>query len=623
MAVIVGLCASITACSNTSKSENKNESKSSSNVSGTFEGTGTGKIGEVRVSVTLENGSIKEVKVTSQSETESIAKPAIEQIPAAIVKNQSVKVDVVAGATMTSNGIIDGVKAALTKAGVKVSEYEKEVSAQAGETIEDKADIVIVGAGAAGLMAAYEASEKGASVIVLEKGSSAAVSNFALCGGPAAVETKLQKEENANVTVNQLYNALYDHANGTVNAKALKESVEGSGVAVDALLDLGVDMELWQDAYGVGYRARHYLIDEGSKRVDPITAQIEKNGGKFYYGTPGKSIIMENGKAVGVKAEKADGTIVNVKADAVFVSTGGFLGSKEKVKEIFGDINLVSLGNNLSVGDGMDMVLEAGGTLGQNFAVLGNEVGGANSKIEGSLFTPEWNLVNDNLIYWITGGLLVNGSGERFVNEKLVADAPLATGGQAILQEGKAYAVVDQKMYEANYKTGIYEYLGKPKNWISAHELPQTDASKEKEYLEAAIKEGWAYKADSIKELGEHFGLANLEETVKEYNKLCKSGKDTEFDKDTAFMKEIGEGPYYIFEYEPSAWGTNGGLKVDNNLRALTPDNKPIEGLYVGGVDAGSLYAAPYYDSPGASVGIALGSGVYGAETMLEYINKK
>ncbi len=621
-ALIMVLGASMVACGNSNKSEENKDNTSGTAISGTYEGKGAGKIGDVKVSVTLDNGKITEVKVTEQNETESIAKPAIEQIPAAITEHQSLKVDAVTGATVTSNAIVEGVKAALTEAGATVADYEKEVTAQAGETIEETADIVVVGAGAAGLMAALEATEKGASVIILEKASSATASNFAMCGGPAAVETKIQETENAVVTRDQLFDALYGFANGTVNAKALKESVIGSGIAVNKLDELGLEMFLWGDPYNVGYRARHFIVSGGNDRIDPIVNKIEAQGGKFYYGTPGEKIIMENGKAVGVQAKKADGTILNVKAKAVFMATGGFLGSQEKVKEYFGDINLVSLGSNLSTGDGIDMVLEAGGTLGSNFAVLGNEFAGATSKLEGNTFTPDWHLANDNLIHWITGGLLVNQSGDRFINEKLVADAPLATGGEALLKVGKAYAIIDQAAYEANYKTGMYEYLGKPENWTSGHELMQTDASKEAEHLESAIKEGWGFKADTIKELAEHFNLANLEETVANYNELCKVGTDTEFGKASNFMKEIGKGPYYIFEYEPSAWGTNAGVKVDNRLNALTPDNKPIEGLYVGGVDAGNLYSSPYYNSPGTSVGIALGSGVYAAEVMLDYINK-
>ena len=75
--------------------------------------------------------------------------------------------------------------------------------------------------------------------------------------------------------------------------------------------------------------------------------------------------------------------------------------------------------------------------------------------------------------------------------------------------------------------------------------------------------------------------------------------------------------PFYIFEYAPSAWGTNGGIKVDASLRALDENNEPIEGLYIAGVDTGSMYSMPYYDNPGSSVGLALGSGVLAANEII------
>lgn len=626
-ALVFTLSLSLTACSASSKKADekepvKNETQTTTKANGTYQGKATGKMGDVAVSVTFKEGVITDVTVTEQSETEGIATPALEGIPVAIVDHQSVNVDTITGATMTSNAIIDAVKDCITQAGAQVEEYSKEVVNEAGETIELEADIVVVGAGAAGLMAAYNATKGGANVIVLEKGASAAVSNFAMCGGPAAVNTYLQEQEGAVVTVDQLYDDLYEFSKTTVNATALKESVIGSGVAVNTMIDLGIKMDLWGDPYGTGYRARHFLLDEGATRVDPIVNKIEEQGGTFYFGTTGTEVIMEDGKAVGMMAQKSDGTIVKVNAKAVLISTGGFLGNEDMIDEIFGDINLVSLGNNLSTGDGINMVLNAGGVLGRNFAVLGNECGGANTKMEAPTYNADWLLGNDNLVFWITGGLLVDRNGERFMNEKVIADTPLATGGQAIIQQGVSYAIIDQKFYEASINEGIYEYMGKPENWIAGEEILPTSPEKAEEYLQTAINEGWAFKADTIEELAKHFGLENLSATVDSYNAMCEAGEDTQFGKEANFMLGLGEGPYYAFEYEPSAWGTNGGVKVDSHMRAITPSNEAIEGLYVAGVDAGSIYASPYYESPGASVGLALGSGVYAAGEMLEYIKK-
>ena len=105
-----------------------------------------------------------------------------------------------------------------------------------------------------------------------------------------------------------------------------------------------------------------------------------------------------------------------------------------------------------------------------------------------------------------------------------------------------------------------------------------------------------------------------LEATVERYNGFCEAGVDSDFGKDVAFLKPVKTAPFYAFEYVPSAWGTNGGVKVDSHLRAMDAENNPIPGLYVAGVDQGSAYCVPYYTNPGASVGLALGSGVYVAK---------
>ena len=489
-----------------------------------------------------------------------------------------------------------------------------------GKTVEYQADIVIVGAGAAGLMAALTASEAGAKVIVLEKGASALQSNFATCGGPAGAETVVAKEAGVTVSNKEIYEHLYAFANTTVDAKLLWEIWRRAGVAIDKMVGLGIPFELNEDVYGVGFRARHQFQAGGAARINPITSKIEANGGQFLYETPGKSILMENGKAVGVQGINANGDTVIVKAKAVMTCTGGFQGNEEMLHEHFGDVNVVSLGSNMATGDGINMVLEAGGTLDRNFGVLGNEGSGNNSKTAINVaFFPGF---NQNLAFWMYGGLYVDRDGDRFINEKRVADFPLALGGEAVLRQGKVYAVVDSAFYDACCTEGAYSYMGKPENWVSGTELWVPVMDKGKEQLQQAIDEGWAYKADTLAECAKYFGLENLEATVAEYNDMCAKGEDTLYGKPANFMRPIGKGPYYVFEYEAGAWSTFGGVKTDSYLRAVGANGDAIPGLYCGGCEVGSYYAVPYYDGPGSCVGISVGSGVWAAENMLSYIGK-
>lgn len=486
---------------------------------------------------------------------------------------------------------------------------------EASETKE--CDVAVVGAGAAGLMAALKLARAGKRVVVVEKAETVGMSNFSMCGGPTACETKLQAQENATVSLDTIFTYMYDFSRTSVNGKLLRNSLAHTGEAIDSMLDLGIPMTLIPDTYGVGFRGRHMFDVGGMERVQPIADAITEAGGEIITKTAGEKVIMEGGKAVGVQTD-AD---LDIMAKAVLVSTGGFLGNEDMQREHF-NTPVYALGNVLSDGGGIKMVLDAGGSLDRNFAVLGNECGAVSKGTEGWPFTPDWHNVNEHCGYWLFGGLYVDPAGDRFIAEDRIAQFPLAIGGEALLRTGKAYIVMDEDYYQACQNGGIFAYLGQPAQWVSG---PMADyyaptAANAEEHLKQAIDQGWAKKADTIAELAQAFDLINLEKTVEQYNEFCAAGADADFGKNAAFLKPVAKAPFYIFEYIPSAWGTNGGVKVDANLRAVDGENKAIEGLYVAGVDQGSVYSVPYYTNEGSSVGLALGSGAFAADVISEFI---
>jgi fumarate reductase/succinate dehydrogenase flavoprotein domain protein len=473
-----------------------------------------------------------------------------------------------------------------------------------------------VGAGAAGMNAALEASQAGLKVLVLEKGATIGVSNAAQAGGPSACETVVQAEEDQTVTVETLFRYMYDYSHSLANAYLLRNVLSVSGETINSMVEAGVGMYLRPDNYGAGFRARHGFEERGDDRFQPVKEKVESLGGQFLLETAGKSVIMENGAAAGVLAERSDGTPVEVRAKAVLICTGGYLGNEAMMAEHFGEVKINPLGNTLSDGAGINMVVEAGGVLDRNWSIIANEFAGANQKGGGWSFSA-----NQNFKYAVYGGLMVNREGERFFNEEVIATMALSEGGEATLREGLYYSVIDQAYFDACREEGIYSYLGSPENWyvgkmtLAAALLDQNEAQ-----LQEAIDQGWAYRADTIEEAAAYFGLENLPQTVAEYNAMCEAGEDTRFYKDPTFLTSVSEGPFYVFEYEPSAWGTLGGVKVDSRLRALTAGNEAIPGLYVAGVDAGSMYTAPYYSNEGAALGLAMASGTWAAKEMVQYL---
>ncbi len=613
--VVSMVIGTLAGCSNQTPQAPAASTNMSSLKAGTYTATAKGKNGDVKVEVTFDDTSIVDVKVLEHTETAGICEAPIEKIPAQILENQSIMVDGVSGATMTGNAIIKAVKDCIAQADGKVENFSavQEVEAKTEEVYD--AQLAIVGAGAAGLMAALSASEQGINVIVLEKAATIGSSNGAVAGGPSTSSNKVQEAEGEGVSADKLFDYMYNYSQGTVNSLLLRKAINAGGPLMDKLFDMGLEATLLPDNYDVGFRARVRLLVKGEERFKMVQNFVEEKGGQFLFETTGEHVITnEDGKVIGLTGTKADGTPVKINTDAVLLATGGYLGNEEMLAEHFGNVGIVPLGNTLSTGDGITMALEAGGELEKNsFSLIFNEFAGENEKSEG------WRN-NDNLKYAIYGGLLVNDEGTRFMNEEVMATRPLA-GGEEILRQGYFYSVINEEYFNAMSEKGIWEYLGKPEGWYVGKMTQEGRVLKAVgEKFDNAVKEGWAYKADTIEELAEYFELENLSDTVTEYNAMCEAGVDNTFGKSNYFLTSIGEGPYYIFQYQSSAWGTLGGVKVDDKLRVINADFEPIPGLYAAGVDAGSLFTTPYYGNEGAALGLSLSSGNVAGTEISEYI---
>ena len=494
-------------------------------------------------------------------------------------------------------------------------------------------DAVVVGAGAAGLMAAMELAAAGKKTYLLEKGITVAVSNGSQAGGPALAETRVQAAEGATVSVETLYECEYGFSRGTVNGSLLRKCTSAGERVVSNFMDNGVNMGLRIDSYGMGFRARHNFANlegtqlRGLDRFGPLIEKFEADGGVLECLREAVQLVKEGDAVTGVLVRNGeDKSIIQYNCKAVLIATGGYAGNDERLRQIFGDLSVWPLCNTLSTGQGFDMVLEAGGIADRNWALCCNEFGGANHKIP-DIHGGAMRSASPALEPALYGGLIVNRNGDHFMNEQYLSDRPLALGGEMALREGLYYAVLDQEMMDAVSTVGIRGYYGDPEDWyVGCHgsvffkggenvvraDLPES--------VDAAVEQGWAAKG-TLAECAAVFGMANLEKTVEEYNALCEAGEDTQFYKAPYLLHKLSGDTYYVFEYEPSIWSTFGGVKTDDYCRALAKDLSVIPGLYVAGVDNGSLYCSPYYENEGASLGIAFTSGIVAADCMLEFLN--
>ena len=592
---------------------------------GTYTGVGTGKDGDVQVFVTFEGGRIASVEVGEHNETPGICEPAIERIPTAIVESQSIAVDVVTGATMTSQAIIDAVADCIAQAGGSEEDFRAEVAVEKStDVVELDCDVVIVGAGGSGMSAAMAANQAGAKVIIVEKSASIGGSSV-MSMGMGAVGSSMQAEsEMGQFTVSQWMSDWMAQQNYMVSAPMIYKYMTESGKTVDWLLENGVEMNYTGHEQGAleGNPIATYHVWGGEGLAANLQKNLERiveNGGEIYTETAGKSIIMENGAAAGIVAEQADGTTLNIHAKAVVIATGGYGASAEMMEAVLG-FKTNGINSGTQTGDGINMGVEAGAaTEGlENVEFHGVAIPNELKPADLAFGAPDLVglLVQDPSAVW------VNADGYRFTNENICYDTAYL-GNITSRQGDQYYAVINQKIVD------IWENEGQAaEGRVTANTgfgpLP-VDQPWEglTEALEKYMASGGVIKADTLDELAEKLGVNadHLKETFEMYNASCEKGEDEYLCKPAEFLTAMEEGPYYAIIGRSSELCTLGGLKITTDMEVVSTQNEVIPGLYACGADAcGSMFNRVYVSYEGVTMGWAMTSGRLAGEGAAAYI---
>ena len=405
---------------------------------GTIEGERFGSpavITPTKVAVTVDETSILSVEVLETSDNPGFIEPVIERIPAAVVEQQSVAVDVVTGCTMTSQAVLSGVTQALTEAGANLAGFSK-ATPKVDATEEYTTDFVVVGAGGSGTVAAMKAVEAGLDVVILEKCGKVGGESVCSTGMMTLGSTYLAEQSGTEgTTIEVVFDELMDYANYKCNASVLRAFLENNGSTADYLA------EHWSQTTNPGYTkmaAKKNGMDTG-KGTDKYNvlydAFIIPNGGKLMLETTAEELIVEDGKVTGVRATKQDGTKVTVHAKAVLLATGGYAGNSEMLKEYLHSDNFYLYGLSTNTGDGLRMALAAGAGLNLQMSPHFAEFC-SNLKVD--FYAGYMKFIN------YVGLLQVDPEGNRFYNEEQGAVDPLAKGTSALGAVGYAYAVFTQ-----------------------------------------------------------------------------------------------------------------------------------------------------------------------------------
>lgn len=496
---------------------------------------------------------------------------------------------------------------------------------KAEETAE--ADVVVVGCGAAGFMAALRAAKAGAKVIVLEKGGNLSAPNGIYVSGPFAVGTDVlqNKPGGTTLTVDDAFKHVMEYSHWTPNPALMRRCLETSKDAVAQLEEIGYTFEERNFRFEtpfMGEKGGFHLITVPSDQRGALwESAISQHGIDVRFDTALVSLATdESGAVTGVNALEREKKGITFSAKAVILAAGGYLGNRDLQERFLHTrkLNVARGGESICTGDTIVAAEKIGAALEKTWGYCPCEYGGTH---EGASRPAKQDKFDQNTAFkfGLYGCLLVDAEGKRFIDEGLLCDYPMSYGSEQILKNSPWYAVVDQAYVDAMTTQGLYEYTtakgATEETWFIGNYFKDRILDKLPADIEEGIAEGWCFKANTIEELAEHFGLDELPATVKRYNGYCEEGEDTEFGANPWYLSPVATPPFYVTENEPSAWSTFGGLRIDDCCRVLAAEtNDPIPGLFAAGTDAGSLYYSPYYDIPGFCYGLCIDSGYIAAE---------
>ncbi|MDL2060072.1 FAD-dependent oxidoreductase [Mesosutterella sp. AGMB02718] len=572
---------------------------------GTYRAEYPGQNGMVPVTVTFSKNKIEKIVVGENKETVGIGQTAVKKLPGRIQQYQSLGVDRVSGATVSSVAILQAVANCVEQAGGDVNALLKPVRARqvnAKKTLSS--DLVVIGGGAAGMIAAINASQQGLKVILLEKQEFLGGAS-SICGGVVDTEGSAAQRALGEKTDTPTKFAFDLMANGQQknDLSGLTFYAENLGRSIDWVVSQGVQLDMKK---GFAFRAEHKtprvipLLGGCPRYAQTLREVLGRSRAKVMLSTRATDLITRKGAVTGVRAKASDGTSYTIKSKAVLLATGGYGYNKEMLQ---GDLkSALYYGPVSSTGDGHKMAEKAGAAMqlmeyGKIYPQgIESSPGIAKSTLQGN------NAAYDN------SGILVDLKGRRVVNEKGTGHAILSV----LLKQPKhtLFLLMDKPSFEAFRSVSA-------NNGISQTDIDQwlkNNGSQAPLFIHG----------ETLKEAADRAGIDSraLEETVSRYNSFVKNGKDEDFSRPVRFMKKTisGKGPYYIVEQKPRFATTMGGVVLDTSLHVLDKAGRPIPHLYAAGEVGNSVHGTD--SAPGANVGWGITSGKSVSDVIVKEIRR-
>ena len=587
----------LTACGGSASS-----TSAAGGVSGSFTGTAKG-MGEVSVTLTLTDNVITDCTAKGDEETPGIGSVVIEQFPGEVVEGNTINLDSISGATITSNAFVEAAKAALTEAGLNPDDYMAKADKTAnGETVSYDADVVVIGAGGAGMTAAMTAADAGQKVVILESQAMVGGNSARATGGMNAAKTVYQDENEFdqaagvektlataaekyadNETITALAKTVSEQwaayqanptgyfdsvelmeldtmvgGKGINNPELVKTLCEGTADAIDWLDENGITLHNVSSFGGASVKRIHRPVNEegkvvsvGAYMIPLLQENCEKRGIDIVLNTTVDTILTDaNGAAVGVSGTDKDGNTVVVNAKSVILATGGFGANLDMVTQYKPELAGF-------------MTTNAAGAQGQGIE-MATAIGAGTVDMDQIQIHPT---VEANTAALITEGLrgdgaiLVNANGERFIDEVGTRDVVSAA---EIAQPGSySWLIVDQAMADAS------------------------------SVIQGYIKKGYTKTGATYEELAKELDVdpATFANTMETWNGYVEAKNDPDFGR-TSFANPLNNGPYYAIKVTAGVHHTMGGVTINSATEVLKEDGTVIPGLFAAGEVTGGVHGA-------------------------------
>ena len=549
---------------------------------GTYEGSGTGMNGDIVVEVTVTEDTIVSMIVKEHQETPGHSDPALEQIPEAVVRYQSLGVDSVSGATMTSNGLLAAAANALEQSGADVSALQAVSINRDTATAENMTtQVVVAGSGMSGMMAAVTAADEGADVILVEKLGVLGGSAGTAAGGLATAESELiPAEMDDSVERAIAYTRLMNETSVMQpNYEFLATILGQTGETVEYIAEEFGIMPEFEDR-GDFVRTRY---TSGRDLIDGLAVHLEGNGATVLMNTSAKEIVMEGEEAVGLKVSGPDGEFI-IYADKVIIATGSANWDTERMLAENPELSTVTmqiLASAGNTGDGFRMLEEIGAGMGEGPRVKDAIVSFTSLRGMG----------------YFANQMIFDADGNRFCNESPLFMTMLNTFLQR--QESPAYYAL--------YSAGQVDA-----DMLAALEADAVGDDPKKTVY-----------GETIEELAEKLQIpaATLRASFDRYQDFCADGTDADYGKEASHLIAYEEeGGFYAASLQASTWGTYGGAMTDEQFRVLNEEGNVINNVFAVGECANSEFYGDYYYGA-FSLGLYSTAGRIAGETAVSEIN--